>query len=68
MTIHTTVGLAVHDANVQARELSIKRPKELIMAVVTHDKSGVFLSWASPQQDLADNEVEAGWWKNGVKQ
>jgi hypothetical protein len=67
MTIHTLVGLAVDDANAQARELSRKR-QGLIMAVVTKDRSGVFIAWATPEQIMADNDTECGWWKGGRKQ
>lgn len=66
MGIHTTTYLAIEDANEQARKLSLKHPG-LIQAVITHDKpSGLILSWATPEQKMADNDVEVGWWKNGV--
>jgi hypothetical protein len=68
MTIHTTVGLAVSDANEEARKLSLKLPTKRIMAIVNHDRYGVFVSWASTMQELAENEVECGFWRNGVKQ
>ena len=67
MNIYTFVSLAVADANRQAREISMDHAG-LIMAVVTHDRSGIFVSWATTEQKLADNEVECGWWRHGKKQ
>ena len=66
--IYTTVGQAVESANAQARELSRKH-KGLIMAVVTRDTGPkrLFLSWATPEQVMAANETECGWYKGGVK-
>ena len=66
-TIHNHVCLAVSAANDEARALSLKRPGVLIMAVVTRDKpSGKLLAWATTEQKMAENDVEIGWWKNGV--
>ena len=66
MPIHTHVIDAVEDANRQAQVLSLKHPG-LIMAVVTKDRSGKILSWATTEQYLASNETEVGFWTNGVK-
>ena len=67
--IYTTVGLAVDSANEQARELSRKRPRENIMAIITRDTAPakVFLAWSTTEQNLAPNDTLAGLWKNGVK-
>jgi hypothetical protein len=67
MGIFSVVGLAVSDANRMARELSLKRPRELIMAVVTRDTGTkrVFISWATPEQNMAGNDTECGWWRGG---
>ena len=69
MPIHTTVGLAVEDANRMARLLSLKRPRENIMAIVSRDTGPgkVFLSWSTIEQNLAPNDTLCGLWKNGVK-
>ena len=62
------MGLAVSAANDEARVLSLKRPGTLIMAVVTRDKpSGKLLAWATTEQKMAENDVEIGFWKNGLK-
>jgi hypothetical protein len=66
MGIFTSVGMAVNDANELARKESLRRPERLV-AVVTHDPNGVFLSWTTVEQVLRANEVEAGWWQAGRK-
>jgi hypothetical protein len=66
-TLHTAVGLAVDAANDEARITSLKYRDKRTIAVVTHDRSGVFLAWSTTEQALSDNEVPAGWWENGVK-
>lgn len=63
--IFTMVGAAVESANAQARELSRKHGHTI--AIVTTDKSGVFLGWASVPQDLAPNDTLAGRWRNGER-
>ena len=68
-TIHSYMGLAVEAANDEARVLSLKRPGALIMAVVTRDKpSGKLLAWSTTVQKMAENDVEIGWFRNGVNQ
>ncbi|MCK9361894.1 hypothetical protein M0Q28_06790 [Patescibacteria group bacterium] len=64
-TIHTMVGAAVESANKQARKLSLKHGHTV--AIVTTDKSGAFLAWATVPQDLAPNEMLAGRWKDGER-
>ena len=66
MGIYTVVGFAVDDANELARVESLERP-EKVVAIVTHDKSGVFLSWCSTEQRLHEHEIPVGWWKNGKR-
>ena len=69
MPIHTTVGLAVEDANRMARLLSLKRPRENIMALVSRDTGPgkVFLSWSTIEQNLATADILCGLWLNGRK-
>ena len=69
MPVHTTVGLAVDEANRQARLLSLKRPRENIMALVSRDTGPgkVFLSWSTIEQNLAPNDTMCGLWLNGRK-
>jgi hypothetical protein len=64
-TIHTLVGAAVEAANEEARELSLKYGT--MFAIVTTDKSGAFLAWATVPQNLASNDMLAGTWKNGKR-
>ena len=69
MGIYTVVGAAVEDANAQAKLLSTdQRMKDkLIQAVISRDRSGVFLSWATPEQRMGEADTECGWWKGGIK-
>ncbi|MCK9361659.1 hypothetical protein M0Q28_05580 [Patescibacteria group bacterium] len=64
-TIHTLVGAAVEAANEEARRLSLKHGHTV--AIVTTDKSGMFLAWATVPQDLAPNEMLAGRWRDGER-
>jgi hypothetical protein len=64
-TIHTMVGAAVESAQEQAKELSFKHGHTI--AIVTTDKSGAFLAWASVPQDLAPNDTLAGRWRDGER-
>lgn len=64
-TIHSVVGSAVESAQRQARDVSLRFGEAI--AIVTRDRSGVFLAWASTPQSLAKNELLAGRWRDGRK-
>jgi len=66
-TITRICALAADDANRIARVLSLARPGENIISVVTADASGLYIGWATIEQALAPNETRAGAWRDGQR-
>jgi hypothetical protein len=60
--------MAAIAARQEARSLSYRKPRDtIIMAIVTADRTGKFLSWATEPQALGKGEVCVGTFQFGAE-